>query len=130
MPPSINDASLHLCVQQGLFFVSKYWPEDTLPEQLLQALALPGSHLLSLTRTLDEVSIVGQWHEGLPSKLEQDATWRCFKIVGPLDFGIFFTKSSYPFPSQNFCTGLTGIMADLTAPLKTAKLSVFAISTW
>lgn len=82
-------------------------PADTaLP---LWAASDPG--FVSITRTSEELSLVCL--EGhAPADVKQEPGWRAFKVEGPLDFG------------------LTGILAALLAPLASAGISIFAISTF
>ena len=50
--------------------------------------------------------------ESLPSDLDADRDWRCFKLQGPIPFS------------------LTGILNSITMPLAQANLGIFAISTY
>jgi hypothetical protein len=69
------------------------------------------SSLLSITRTPDELSIVcGQ--ELVPDDVRAERDWRCLMVEGPLDFS------------------LTGVLSSLLAPLATASVSIFALSTF
>lgn len=70
-----------------------------------------GWHLVSVTKTPDELSIVVQT-EYVPEEAIAERGWRGFMIEGPLDFG------------------LTGVLASVTAPLAEAGISVFAFSTY
>ncbi|OQR87440.1 hypothetical protein ACHHYP_08851 [Achlya hypogyna] len=83
--------------------------------RILAAVAplLAAGPLASLTVTADEISVVLPTTEALPiaPRVSEDG-WVCFKVEGPLDFG------------------LTGILSALTAPLATAGIPVFAISTY
>ncbi len=65
----------------------------------------------SITRTPDEVSIVCS-QSSVPPGVQSQAGWRAFQVQGPLDFA------------------LTGILVRLTAPLATAGVPVFALSTF
>ncbi len=73
--------------------------------------ALGSDGFLSITRTNDELSIVCK-QAYVPSESHIEADWRCFKVMGPLDFS------------------LTGILAKLANPLADAQVSIFAISTF
>ena len=71
------------------------------------------SEFLSLTRTLEELSLVVDSNsvpEGEPLKV--DAGWRGFRVAGTLDFS------------------LTGVLSSIAAPLAKKKVSIFAISTF
>ncbi|KAI0046624.1 hypothetical protein FA95DRAFT_1493719 [Auriscalpium vulgare] len=118
MPPPLQDPSLHLAVLPRLFFVSQQQADESIPLSLLERLQQKSSGaFLSITRTSGEISIVGECLGAEEDSAGADlakakATWRCIKIAGPMSFG------------------LTGVMADLTAPLKQAKIPIFALSTW
>jgi uncharacterized protein len=65
----------------------------------------------SVTRTAEELSVVCA-DADVPEGVKRDGPWACFKVKGPLDFG------------------LTGILASLTAPLAKDGIPVFALSTY
>ena len=65
----------------------------------------------SLTNTPEEVSLVCLM-EGIPSDVNADRDWRCFKLQGPFPFS------------------LVGILNSITVPLAQANLGIFAISTF
>ncbi|KAJ3567341.1 hypothetical protein NP233_g6430 [Leucocoprinus birnbaumii] len=79
---------------------------------VLKELASGRGKFFSVTRTKEEVSVVGEAYRGMPKKYEEQCTWKCIKIRGPMEHS------------------LTGILADLTTPLKAAKVPIFAMSTW
>ncbi len=66
---------------------------------------------ISITRTVEELSIVCPIAQ-VPSGIECNKGWRCFKVEGSLDFS------------------LTGILASLATPLAEAGVSIFAVSTY
>jgi uncharacterized protein len=91
-----------------------------LPETFAICRLAPGTPLpdwvqtnafFSLTNTSEEVSLVCP-QESLPSDVNADRDWRCFKLQGPIPFS------------------LTGILNSITAPLAQASLGIFAISTY
>ena len=98
---------LKLSLLPGRFAVCRLGAEAAIPANLLQA----HSGFLSITRTADELSIVCP-EELAPTDAKIQPGWRAFKVQGPLDFS------------------LTGIIATLTAPLATARISVFAVATY
>src|ERR1051326_5001599 len=65
----------------------------------------------SLTNTPEEISLVCLM-EILPSEVDADRDWRCFKLQGPFPFS------------------LVGILNSVTGPLAQANLGIFAISTY
>ena len=91
----------------------------TLPERLAICslppdAPLPGWALLgqfcSVTRTPEELSIVCAV-DSVPASVPYAGPWACLQVEGVLDFS------------------LTGILAGLTAPLASAGISIFALST-
>jgi len=113
MPPPFNHTALHLQVLSKRFFVLRLQPEVHLPPCVLRTLTNPGTTgFLSITRTKEEISLVGESHEWLPDSLKPYSDWRCIKIMGPMEHD------------------LIGVMAALTTALKEARIPVFAISTW
>ncbi|KAG0349346.1 hypothetical protein BG004_007530 [Podila humilis] len=90
-----------------------------LPTTLPAAVYLPlidGQAWYSITKTSEEISlVVSHAHpedQLLVPEHKVSAGWRCFKVVGPLDF-------SY-----------VGIMANLSGSLADNKISVFVVSTY
>jgi len=69
------------------------------------------SGFYSLTRTGDEISIVTNCDVNFKN-LKSSSDWKGFKVEGILDFT------------------LTGVINDITKPLKDNKISVFVISTF
>jgi hypothetical protein len=67
--------------------------------------------IMSITRTLDEVSIVCRNEIEMPGA-DIDPDWRLMRITGQLD------------------TSLVGILYRMTAPLKEKGVSAFVISTF
>ena len=77
--------------------------------------SIPGwaenSDFLSITRTLDELSIVVA-EESIPNDIRCEKDWRILKIEGQLDFS------------------LIGILASISTILARNRISIFAISTY
>ncbi|KDR85701.1 hypothetical protein GALMADRAFT_234729 [Galerina marginata CBS 339.88] len=116
MPPPSQNPALHLLVLPEPFFVVKLQPGQEIAPCVLQDLTRGGEKggggFFSVTRTSEEVSVVGEAYRWMPKSYEEQSTWVCVKIRGPMEHS------------------LTGVMASLTAPLKAAKVPVFALSTW
>lgn len=93
MPPGIISESLHLILYEKEFYVYQLPTDAPIPSQILSALATPSS-FVSVTRTLDEISIVTDFTlSGIEQlKGEGDKPWRSIKIKGPMDFGEFITS--------------------------------------
>ena len=66
---------------------------------------------LSITKTAEELSIVCL-SKVIPESVEKDAGWKVLKIEGILSFG------------------LVGVLAQVSAVLAEAEVSIFAISTY
>lgn len=65
----------------------------------------------NITRTGDEISVVCLEEIDIRSE-KRSSGWKCLRVSGTLDLG------------------LTGILHDITRPLKKAGISVFVISTF
>ncbi|KAF8529312.1 ACT domain-containing protein [Hysterangium stoloniferum] len=122
MPPQTSSPSLYLQALPKTFYLVQLDASEPLPAALIQKLAAPlqghESQFISITRTGGEVSIVSDFSVrgggggGGALATKPETTWRCIRVAGPMDLS------------------LTGIMNDLTTPLKAAEIPVFAISTW
>jgi hypothetical protein len=78
---------------------------DEIPEEIFQ------SSFYSVTRTMDEVSVVTSCEKEFPN-LKSNSGWKAFRVEGILDFS------------------LTGILYQIIGPLKENGISVFVISTY
>jgi uncharacterized protein len=96
---------LILTPQADSYAICKLGSNDPIP-----LWAFHGS-LCSVTRTLDEMSIVCR-EASVPDDVEREGRWRCLKVEGPLDLSV------------------TGILASLVTPLSHAGISIFALSTY
>lgn len=112
MPPPSTNAALHLQVLAEPFFVIQLGDNQEMVPCILKELTSGKGEFFAVTRTKEEVSIVGEAYKRMPKMYEEQCVWKCIKIRGPMEHS------------------LTGILADLTAPLKAAKVPVFAMSTW
>lgn len=86
--PLFDHPSLLLEVLPGFFFVTKLEAGHDIPVKDLQG----DSKFISITRTNEEISIVGEWREGMPDSY--DHSWKCIKMRGPLDFGSYLARLS------------------------------------
>ncbi len=96
---------LTLSLLDQTFTIHRLEPNTKIPESALR------SSFFVITHTDEELSLV------LPDsvKIESDSSdpgWACFKVQGPLDFG------------------LVGILAGITSVLAEAKIAIFALSTF
>ena len=80
------------------------------PDAAIPELA-PKASLLSITRTIDELSIVCPtgW---APENAKCEGPWTCFKLEGPFPFS------------------LTGVLASFLDPLAEHGVPIFAIATF
>jgi hypothetical protein len=96
---------LSLCILPGRLAVCRLPPDAPLPKP-------PHStSFWSATRTEEELTVVLP-EEAASTGWKAEKGWRCFKVLGPLDFS------------------LTGILASLAASLAEAGIPIFAISTY
>lgn len=90
MPPPFEHESFHLALLPAPYFVKQLSVSTGLPENVLSLLNGPGPGFFSITRTPEEVSIVGELTND-PRILDLSkgvgSMWRCIKIVGPMEFG-------------------------------------------
>jgi len=96
-------------------FVIEQFPEKLAVVRLGPGAQVPSwaesSSLFSVTATARETSVVCA-RRSVPRKARQEGPFTAFAVVGPLDFA------------------LTGVLAELLAPLAEAGISVFALSTF
>jgi hypothetical protein len=81
------------------------------PDEKVPVWAVSGGRFTSVTRTLEELSVVCAAN-AVPLGTKCETGWRIFKIEGPLDFA------------------LTGILVSVAKPLADAGVSIFALSTY
>jgi len=112
MPPPFEHKAFYLALLPNIYFVKQLPISSKLQEDVLSLLNGPG--FFSITRTSEEISIVGEVTDNphVQSLTERDGEWRCIKIAGPMEFEI------------------TGVMCNFTTPLKAAGIPVYAVSTW
>ena len=96
---------LNLKIFDGSFSIHRLSPKNEIPIQIYQG------QFFSITKTDEEISVVCSSSVYLDSE-SSETDWSCIKVLGPLDFS------------------LTGILADISAILAKAEISIFAISTF
>jgi hypothetical protein len=67
--------------------------------------------LISITRTKEELTIVCR-QDLIPSQIQCDPNWRCFRIDGAFDLN------------------QTGVISSISSPLANAGISIYVISTY
>jgi len=99
------EKTLTMKLLKGKYGVCRLDKTDLIPEWA------QNSDFISITRTLDELSIVCT-EESIPNHIKCEKDWRILKIEGPLDFS------------------LIGILAKISTVLAKKKISIFAVSTY
>jgi hypothetical protein len=102
-------ASMHaltLLIGNEQLSVCRLAPREALPEW-----ALAGT-FCSITRTVDELSVVCTDHQRIPADATCEHGWRMLRVAG-----------SQPFT-------LTGVLNSVLEPLAKADIGIFAISTF
>ena len=74
--------SLRLSLLPAPFFVRKV---KEVPAEFLRKFTEPSDEVVAMSRTPEEISIIGQ----CASDDDPEAKWRCFKIAGPMEFGVY-----------------------------------------
>ncbi|KAK0198821.1 ribonuclease T2-like protein [Armillaria mellea] len=129
MPPPSDHPSLHLTVLPNDFFVVQLKHNEIDNNVLINLTSQPPERFFSLTRTVEEVSVVGEIHKNLSKIYHNNSGWRCIRIAGPMEFSkpiVVPWVVMFTFALQD----LTGILASFTLPLREAQVPVFAVSTW
>lgn len=96
---------LNLGILEDLFTIHRLSLKSEIPDQVFQGL------FYSISKTDEELSVVCPSSVSLNSE-KSETGWACIKVLGPLDFS------------------LTGILAEISAVLAKAEISIFAISTF
>jgi hypothetical protein len=104
-PIEYSPTSLRLFTVDGMFAVCKMPADAPIPHW-----ATDGK-LVSITRTADELSIVCR-QDHVPDDIHYERDWRCLRIAGAMPFTV------------------VGVLASLAAPLASAGIGIFAISTF
>ena len=102
-PP--HQHQLTLAILDGEFAVCQLSPTSGLPAWAY------GGTFWSITRTLDEVSIVCP-ASSVPGAIKAERGWRVLRVVGTQEFA------------------LVGVLASLVDPLARAGISLFALATY
>ena len=96
---------LRYSVLEGRFAVCRLAPDAAIPEWA------GGPHFLSITRSVNELSIVCD-QESVPAVIHAERDWACLQLQGP-----------FPFE-------MTGVLAAILNPLAAAEVGIFAVSTF
>jgi len=97
--------TLKLSVMEGRYAIAKFPPDAAIPAWA------NGSSFFSITRTLDELSIVAV-ETSVPPELDAARGWRMFKVNGPFSFDEI------------------GVVAALANPLARVGVAIVVISTF
>ncbi|RKZ71220.1 MAG: ACT domain-containing protein [Gammaproteobacteria bacterium] len=96
---------LQLSILESFLTIHRFPPNHVIPNQVYKC------EFYSISKTDEELSIVCSSSTQLNSE-KAEIGWSCIKVLGPLDFS------------------LTGILADISAVLAEAEVSIFAVSTF
>jgi hypothetical protein len=88
------------------YSILRFQSDSVLPEWIYK------SDFYSITKTLEELSVVAAQPEPIPDNIAVSKDWRVLKIIGPLDFS------------------LIGVIAEISNILKDARVPIFTISTY
>jgi uncharacterized protein len=97
---------MKLTILENNYSIYKFIKETDLPEWIYT------SEFYSVTKTMDELSVVAVQNDSVPGDIICNKGWRIIKVEGPLDFS------------------LVGIIADLSEIFKKKKIPIFVISTY
>ena len=97
MPPPSNSSAFHLVTLPKPFFVVKLEPgqEIALAPCVIKDLTGGEGSFFSVTRTTEEVSVVGEAYTLMPSSYRERSTWSCIKIQGPMEHSVFYFLFDY-----------------------------------
>jgi len=98
-------SSLCLKLLDQSFSIHRLHPQAEIPPAVLDSL------IFAITSTDEELSIVALESVKIQSD-RSDSGWACFKVEGPLEFG------------------LVGVLAGISCALAGAKVPLFALSTF
>ena len=101
----MSTAKLKLKILEGEFSIYRFSSSTKIPDITYE------SSFYTISKTDDELSIVCESKIKLQAD-ESEHNWRCFKVLGPLDFS------------------LTGIISKISSTFAESKISIFAISTY
>ena len=96
---------INLSILDGLFTIHRLPLNSEIPNQVCQ------SQFYSICKSDEEMSIVCSSSVLLDSE-RSETGWSCIKVLGPLEFS------------------LPGIIAEISAVLAKAEISIFAVSTF
>lgn len=85
MPPASSSTALHLQVLPERFFVIQLGQGQELAPCLIKELTSGKGGFFAVTRTNEEVSIVGEAYKWMPKTYEEQSVWRCIKVRGPME---------------------------------------------
>jgi hypothetical protein len=105
------ETDLPLVVLPEKLAVCRLPAEAAVPDWADPALLYPGSDLLSVVRTRDELSLVCS-ERFVPPEVKAERGWRALQVQGSLDFS------------------MVGVLASIALPLARAGVSIFVISTF
>ena len=98
---------MELIEMDGTYSIVRYPADEEIP---LWILGQKG--FCSITKTEEELSILCETKVIQGESINQESSWKCLKVKGPLDFS------------------LTGVLSSIASPLAREGISIFAVSTF
>ena len=96
MPPPSSSPALHLVVLPKPFFVVKLDPgQQEIAPSVIKDLTGGNGGFFSVTRTTEEVSVVGEAYTSMPLRYREQSTWSCVKIRGPMEHSMLYILFNY-----------------------------------
>ena len=95
MPPPSSSSAFHLIVLPKPFFVLKLEPGREITPCMIEDLTSGKGSFFSVTRTTEEVSVVGEAYSLMPSSYREQSTWSCIKIQGPMEHSMLYFSFDY-----------------------------------
>lgn len=84
MPPPSEDPALQLVSLPKAFYVMQFPQKESIPADVISEMTFGKGSFFSITRTTEEVSVVGELDERSPEICKPFASWGCIKVRGPL----------------------------------------------
>jgi hypothetical protein len=89
MPPPSDNPALQLIALPKAFYVMQFPQRETIPADIISELTFGKGEFFSITRTTEEVSIVGEVDERSPEVCKPFATWGCIRVRGPMEHSTY-----------------------------------------
>lgn len=126
MPPPSNSSALRLIVLLNPFFVVKLKPGQEIAPCVIKDLTDGKGGFFSVTRTPEEVSLVGEAYKLMPSSYNEHSTWTCIKILGPMEHSMLYFLLDYS-PSCSLGTRFNRRYGCVNCPTEVGKSTCICV---